>query len=95
MAYVRSNLDEIVAGLPGVTRAVRRQAVALEGRIKANVPVDTGRLFRSVKVEKAAAGKDYWVHVEAEYASFVDLGFFNVWANRRLEGRNFIKKAVY
>lgn len=95
MAFVRSNLDEIVAGLPGVTRVVRGVAVKLEARIKARVPVDTGTLFDSINVELAQAGKDYWVNIDAYYATFVDLGSFNVWANRRLEGRHFIKEAIH
>lgn len=97
MAHVRRNLDEIVAGLPGVQARVRFQAEALEARMKSLIlpHSKTGNLFRSVSVERAFRGKDYWVHVSAHYAVPVNYGFEHNFAHRHITGINFIKGAVY
>jgi len=97
MAYVRKNLNEIVAELPGVQAHVSSQASQLKSRIQRHIiPFSkTGNLFRSVKIEMSAKGKDRWVVVEADYAAAVNFGFTHNWTGDRIAGKNFIKKAVY
>jgi hypothetical protein len=97
MAYVRRNLNEVVAELPKVQETVKGQAVALEGRMKALIAPHskTGRLFHSVNVERAFKHKDWWVNVEAKYVVPVNYGFIHHWSHKRVEGLNFIKGALY
>jgi hypothetical protein len=97
MAYVRSNLNEIVAEMPGVQAHVRAQAYKYQARIKAAiVPISrTGNLFDSVVVERAFKGKDYWIYIEASYAVPVNYGFKHNWTGDRIRGRHFLKAAIY
>lgn len=97
MAYVRPNLNEIVAGMPAVQARVKAQAVGVEMRMKSVLAghIRTGKLFHSVKVERAFKGKDYWIHVSAKYVVPANYGHLNKWSGKRVEGIQFIKKAVY
>ena len=97
MAFVRRNLDEIVAGLPGVNAEVKGQAVALESRMKAIVlPHNkSGHLFRSIEVKRSFKGKDYFVVIEARYAAAVNYGFIHNFSHKHIDGINFIKGAIY
>jgi hypothetical protein len=97
MAFVRKNLDEIVAELPQVQAAVKRQAMQLEARMKGLIlpHSKTGNLFRSVDVERAPSGKDQLVTISAHYAVPVNYGFEHNHANRHIAGISFIKGAIY
>jgi len=96
MAYVRNNLNEIVAELPGVQARVKKQAHLLEFKIKNLIRPHsrTGFLLSSVGVERAN-DKDYWVYVGARYAAPVNFGFTHNWTRERIEGLHFIKGAIY
>jgi hypothetical protein len=96
MAYVRNNIEEIVAGMPGVQARVRVAAYTAEGRIKAAIAPHskTGHLLRSVKVERAN-NKDYWVHVTASYAVPLNSGFTHNWTGKHIAGLHFMKAAIY
>jgi hypothetical protein len=97
MAYVRKNLDEIVAGLPGVNAQVEKVANDRAERMKAIIEPHnkTWRLWESVKVKRAFKGKDYWIHVEAHYAIPINYGFDHNWTGEHVKGINFIKGAIY
>lgn len=63
---MRKNSDSIM------TKEIHRAAVRIAKRANREVPVDTGRLLRSIDVEKwtrAAA-----IHVKAPYALYVEKG---------------------
>ncbi|QFG25449.1 DUF5403 family protein [Actinomadura sp. WMMB 499] len=96
MAYVRNNLNEIVAELPGVQAAVRKQAYLLEFRIRTLIRPHsrTGFLLSSVGVERAN-DKDYWVYIGARYAAPVNFGFKHNRTEERIQGLHFIKGAIY
>lgn len=96
MAYVRSNLDEVVAGLPGVNATVEQAAEKAAARMRAKIAphIKTGQLFRSVQVERANS-KDYWIHVSVPYVVPANYGFRHHWAHRHITGIHFIKFAVY
>lgn len=96
MAYVRKNLNEIVAGMPGVQARVKAQAYLLEFKIRTLIRPHsrTGFLLSSVGVERAN-DKDYWVYIGARYAAPVNFGFRHNWTKERIEGLHFIKEAIY
>lgn len=95
MAYVRPNLNEIVAEMPVVQARVKGLAMRTEAKIKAIIAPHnkTGHLFESVSVERAFKRKDWWIYVSASYA--VPANYGHVSFGRRIEGINFIKGAVY
>jgi hypothetical protein len=96
MAYVRKNLNEVIAGMPAVQARVHAVAIEGEGRIKAAIAphTKTGRLISSVHVERANRF-DYWIHVTAPYAVPLNYGFKHNWTGKHIEGINFIKAAIY
>ncbi|MEU5878183.1 DUF5403 family protein [Spirillospora sp. NPDC047279] len=96
MAYVRKNLDEVIAELPGVQARVKAAALKTEAKIKVAIAPHskTGYLLSSVGVERANS-KDYWVFVGARYAVPVNFGFTHNWTNERIKGLHFIKGAIY
>lgn len=96
MAYVRKNLNEIIANRDDVQAAVRKVAYETEGKLKAALAghVRTGHLIGSVGVERANK-LDYWVYVSADYAVPLNFGFDNHWGGKHFAGLQFIKKAVY
>ncbi|WP_026415392.1 DUF5403 family protein [Actinomadura oligospora] len=96
MAYVRNNLNEVIAELPGVQARVRAVADKTEARIKTAIAPHskTGYLLSSVGVERASS-KDYWVYVGARYAVPLNYGFVHNWTKERVEGLHFIKGVIY
>ncbi|WP_433332532.1 DUF5403 family protein [Spirillospora sp. CA-294931] len=96
MAYVRNNLNEIIAELPGVQARVRAVALKTEAKIKVAIAPHskTGFLLSSVGIERAN-DKDYWVFVGARYAIPVNFGFTHNWTHERIRGLHFLKGAIF
>lgn len=93
MAFIRADLDEYIAGLPEVNRAVLTAAHESANKIRAAAPVDTGRLVRSISVHRAN-GKDYWVSVDVPYVVPVEFGFFHVFAQHHITGQHFMRAGM-
>lgn len=91
--FIRSDLDEFIAGLPEVNRAVKGAANDSANRVRAAAPVRTGALKKSVKVVKSG-DKDWLVVVSTDYVIPVNYGFFHVFAQREIAGTFFIKAGL-
>jgi HK97 gp10 family phage protein len=83
-------LDALIATLvPRARRASEQVARRVEARAKANAPVKTGHLRRSIHAARASADPNAWtVGTDVEYASFVEFG------TRRMSPRPYLIPAV-
>jgi hypothetical protein len=93
---LRPDLDEFVAHLPEVGARLDQAAETGASRIRAVISPHnrTGRLFRSVSVQRSFTGTDRWINVDAPYAAPVNYGFIHNRTHEFIEGIHFIQIAL-
>ncbi|MEU7830387.1 DUF5403 family protein [Nonomuraea sp. NPDC049129] len=91
--WVNPDVEEIVAGLEGVTAEVVKTANRGARKLKANIAKRTGRMAGSVSAERVGS-KDAFFGISDEGALGYNYGHHNSWADEQVQGSYVIEQTV-
>ncbi|WP_431911727.1 DUF5403 family protein [Nonomuraea jabiensis] len=90
--WVDPNIEEIVAGLPGVKAEVVKTAHRGAQKLKANIAKRTGAMARSVSVSTGT--KDAFFGISDDGALGYNYGHHNKWSDEQVAGSHVIEQTV-
>ncbi|MEU4726543.1 DUF5403 family protein [Nonomuraea dietziae] len=91
--WVDPDVEEIVAGLEGVTAEVVATAHRGAAKLKANIANRTGAMAGSVSAERVGS-KDAFFGMSDEGALGYNYGHHNVWSDEDVPGSHVIEKTI-
>lgn len=91
--WIRPDIAEIVASLPGVHQEVINTAHKGARILRRNIAVDTGDMRRSVGVD-IPNNKDAFFYIDDPGALGYNYGHHNNWADRRVPGSYVIQRTI-
>ncbi|GAA4186919.1 hypothetical protein GCM10022252_19630 [Streptosporangium oxazolinicum] len=91
--WVNPDIEEIVAGLPGVRAEVIETAHRGARLLRRNINSSTGAMAASVESE-ALGAKDAWFGLNDEGAMGYNYGHHNTWSDEPVPGSHVIAKTI-
>jgi hypothetical protein len=90
--WIDPNIEEIVAGLPGVKAEVVATAHRGAQKLKSNIAKRTGAMARSVSV--SVGTKDAFFGIDDPGALGYNYGHHNTWTDEDVAGSHVIERTV-